>query len=32
MRGFSQTPGRHSLAQAGLYPDLPLDLLSQRIG
>src|ERR1039458_4330243 len=31
MRGFSQTPGRHSLAQAGLYPDLPVVLLSHRI-
>jgi len=30
MRSFSQTLTRHSLAQAGAQPDLPVVLLSQR--
>ena len=30
MRGFSQTPRTHSLAQAGAYPDLPVLRLSNR--
>ena len=32
IRGFSQMLGRHSLAHAGAYPDLPLVALSQRTG
>ena len=32
MRGFSQTPRTHSLAQAGVYPDLPVLRLSNRRG
>ena len=32
IRGFSQTPARHSFAQAGAYPDFPVVLLSQRVG
>ena len=31
-RGFSQTPRTHSLAHAGAYPDLPVVLLSKRLG
>ena len=32
MRGFSQMPRTHSLAQAGAYPDLPVFRLSNRRG
>jgi hypothetical protein len=32
MRGFSQTPRTHSLAQAGAYPDRPVLRLSNRRG
>jgi len=32
IRGFWQMPARHSFAQAGEYPALPVVLLSQRTG
>ena len=32
MRGFSQMPRTHSLAQAGAYPDFPVFRLSNRRG
>ena len=32
IRGFSQTPRTHSLAQAGAYPDLPVFRFSNRRG